>query len=311
MYLTTLYPKAPYRFDLMLDILSRFAHPTLDIVRDGAYWRALRFENGMALVRVTSQGTVDSPALDVHLAAETGNVDADVLLDTVKAILPIDLDKTRFYETARQDSALWGLVEPLIGLPQLRTASAFEALMQTVIEQQIAWVAAQKAQHWLVRWAGNCIEYDGATFYAFPTAEQIAKASVDDLIPLKITFKRMALMIELARQVVEGQLELEALRQQTAEAAYNYLLGIKGIGHWTAVVTLERAFGHLNHVAHNDVALQAAVNRFFYGGDGRIPAEQLKATFERYGEFGGIAAHYTLMRWVLERYSVNGQNGSY
>jgi len=303
-YLTPLYPTPPYNFPLLLDVLSRFAHPTVDVARDGAYWRALRSGDGLALVRVTSQGTVESPVLDVHLIAEVGAIDHAALIADLSHILHIEAGRADFVALARGGERLWGVVEPLVGLPEWRTATIFEALMQTIIEQQIAWVTAQRAQRWLVEWAGDCILYAGASHYTFPTPAAIALATVDDLKPLKITFKRMALMIDLAGRIENGTFDLESLRANTPEAAYQHLLTVKGIGHWTAAVTLERAFGHKNWVAHNDVVLQAATNRYFYGGTGRIPGQQVVDTFAPYGKYAGLAAHYTMIRWVLHQYPV-------
>ena len=40
----TLSPQAPYNFPLVLDILRRYAHPTLDHVRENAYWRTLHID---------------------------------------------------------------------------------------------------------------------------------------------------------------------------------------------------------------------------------------------------------------------------
>ncbi|MBZ0281347.1 MAG: hypothetical protein K8L97_11450 [Anaerolineae bacterium] len=293
----TLQPAQPYNFALLLDILSRFAYPTLDYARDGAYWRVLRVGGTLVLVRVTAGENGD---LNIHsVGADTQN--KTPVIDALTRVLPLDINRAGFEQTARADAQLWSVVEPLIGLPEWRTASLWEGLAQAIIEQQIAWVAAQKAQHWLVEWAGNCIEHEGHRYYAFPTPAQIAAATVEDLKPLKITFKRMALLIEVAQQVENGVLDLESLRDVEADTAYQRLLSIKGIGHWTAAVALGRAFGH-GYVTHNDVALQAAVNRYFYGGTGRIPAEQLIATFAPYGEHAATAAHYTLMRWVLDMY---------
>lgn len=302
MLLTTLTPPAPYDFTLLLRLLERYAHPTLDIVHQGDYWRALTVNGAAALVRVTSRGTPAAPLLDVHLMAQTGAVDTLALRDHLSRILPAE-SAASFYAFARQDASLWPVIGPVFGLPDIRTASVFEALAQTIIEQQISWTTAQRAQRWLVEWAGNRILYDGMTFYTFPTAEQIAAASPDELKPLKITFKRINLLIEIARRVVSGELHLERLKQQSPDAAYAGLLQIKGIGHWTAVVTLGRACGYRG-VAHNDVALQAAVNRYFYGGAGRIPAALVAETFAHYGEFAGLAADHTLARWVLEQYPV-------
>jgi DNA-3-methyladenine glycosylase II len=304
LHLTTLNPQPPYRLSLLLDFLSRFAHPTLDIAHQGAYWRVLPCNDGLALLRVTARGTTRKPALDVHLAASAGHTPHDQLIDLIRHILPPHLDRSAFHDCAHSDGALWTVVEPLIGLPELRSATLYEALMQTIIEQQIAWVAAQRAQRWLIEWAGNFIDHDGYRFYAFPAPDQVASARVDDLIPLKITFKRMALLIDTSQQVASGQLELETLRHLPPEAAYQKLMSIKGIGHWTAAVALERAFGYDGWVAHNDVVLQAAANRYFYGGQGRIPAEQVMTTYARYGVFAGLAARYTMFRWVLEQYPI-------
>ncbi len=294
-------PTPPYNFAKMLAVLARF-HPVMDIVREGDYWRALHVGEQVALVRVRSQGTVDTPLLEVHLAA--GEADSALLLQKLRHILSADEDLTPFYARAMSDAALWETVAPLRGLRLIRAASVFEALIITIIEQQIALTAAQRAERWLVEWAGNAISYQNESYYAFPTRQQIAAAEVADLIPLKITFTRMQLLIDLAR----GELDLESLRTVGAAMAYERLLGLRGVGHWTAAWTLTRGLSGHYAVGDNDVALQAAANRYFYGQTGRTTSEVVSATFARYGEYAGLAAFYTLMRWVLDRYSPPSAN---
>ncbi|MBL8155098.1 MAG: DNA-3-methyladenine glycosylase 2 family protein, partial [Anaerolineae bacterium] len=92
------------------------------------------------------------------------------------------------------------------------------------------------------------------------------------------------------------------LRDLPSEEAYARLVALKGIGHWTAAVTLERAFGYAQWIPHNDVALQSAANRYLNGGTGRMAAEQVEAAFRQWGDYGGLAARYTLLRWVLDEY---------
>ncbi len=304
--LTTFYPTEPYNFALLLNILSRFAHPSVEIVRDGAYWRALSTAEGTALLKVKAHGTSNAPALAVHMVAQTGVIDRERVIQSLRHILHIEAARHDFIRIAQQDERLWEVVKSLVGMPEWRTATAFEALAKTIIEQQIAWVAALRAQKWLTEWAGERIDHNGSSFYAFPTRERIAAASIDDLKPLKITFKRMALLIDVAGQVTSGSLNLESLNTLPPDEAYKRLLAIKGIGHWTAVVTLERAFGHKNWVADNDVVLQAAANRYFHGGVGRLRPEQVVSTFAPYGAFAGLAAHYTMLRWVLDVYPPPG-----
>lgn len=301
MLIGSLGPRAPYDFAKMLDVMGRF-QPVMDVARDGEYWRALRVGAHLALVRVRSRGTVDDPALDVYRMAATGAVDNHVVLGKLRHLLSTDMDMNPFYAFARTDSPLWETVEPLRGLHFIRAESIFEALLTTIIEQQIALTAALRAQRWLVEWAGNGIAYNGETFYAFATPAQVAAAQVADLKPLKITFRRMQLLIDVAQQQASGQLDLESLRQGSAQAAYESLVRIRGVGHWTAAWTLTRGLGAYDAVGHNDVALQAAVNLYYYGQSGRATAQAVGDMFAGYGEYAGLAAFHTLMRWVFDRY---------
>jgi 3-methyladenine DNA glycosylase/8-oxoguanine DNA glycosylase len=95
---------------------------------------------------------------------------------------------------------------------------------------------------------------------------------------------------------------LEALRDQPTEIAYTGLMGLKGVGHWTAAWTLIRAQGQYHYVGSADVALRAAVNFYYHGLSGRADRALTDQTFAQYGAFDGLAAYYTLMRWAFERY---------
>ena len=303
----TLSPQAPYNFPLVLEILRRYAHPTLDHVHEDAYWRALHVNSdnahGLALIRVESLPNSDiSVALMATTLDVTDSIDDSALLAEVSHILGLDMNISPFYVYARTQPALWQVVAPLEGVRWLRTATTFEALCMTIIEQQIAWTAAQRAQRWLVEWGGHTLTHEGKPYFAFPTADQIANSTKEEFTPLKITFRRMRLLIHVAQSVVRGEIDLERLKQTTPQEAYSVLTGIKGIGHWTAAWTLARTQGSFAYVGYNDVALQAAVNHYFYGGTGKIPEAQVTETFARYGEYAGLAAHYTILRWVLDRY---------
>jgi DNA-3-methyladenine glycosylase II len=290
----TLNPTTPYSFNLFTNILSRYPQPSLFQVCDGAYLRTLRLNDETALVRVTAP---DNAML--HIEAITG--DAEAASAKIAHTLALDADISDFYAFSREHEALWRIVEPLQGLPLDRSESVYEALMFVIIEQHISWVNAQKAQRQLVEWANNTIEHAGQKHYVMPSPAQIANATIDDLKPLKITFKRMELMIELSKKIVSGELDLEALLHESPETMYTELLKIKGIGHWTASVVVSRAMGVFPYVAHNDVALQAAVSEYF-----GVPksAAALQTTFAQFGNYAGLAAHFTLMRWVLDKYPI-------
>ena len=142
--------------------------------------------------------------------------------------------------------------------------------------------------------------------YDFPTPAQLARATRSDLQPLKITNKRIDLIIETGAAVCRGELDLESIRYLPTDQAYERLLALKGVGPWTGTNVIGRACGVYPHVSHNDVALQAAVQRYCHAGGGLKGAGQVRDTLERYGGFAGMAGHFVLLRWVMDNYPVQG-----
>ncbi len=293
-------PTPPY--DFAHTIRAGSSLYIMGVVRENTYRRAIRIAGGVALIEASSSGTIDRPQVEVTVLAANREPDEAGVRTKVRRILNIGADLRPFYAFAQPDPVLWATVQKLYGLHSLQSDSLFEALVLTMIEQQIALKMAQTAERWLIGWAGDSVTYAGETYYAFPSAERIAALTVEELTPLKITFRRMQRIIDLAQAQVSGQLDLEALRDQPFEALYETLIGLNGVGHWTAAWTLVRARGVYPYVASSDVALQAAVNYYYFGLSGRADVQAVNETFARYGKFGGIAAYYTLMRWAFERY---------
>ncbi len=295
-----LVPPPPYDFSKLLALLRRFPCPSSFVLQGDSYIQPFRQGETLTLVRVRSEAD--------HLRIErlVGEADGDTLRRYFARLLGTRRDLRPFYAYAQTQPALWRVIEPLVGLPLYCTPDLYHALVYVIIEQHISWAAAQRAQLALVQWGGTFIDYGGIRHYTPPAPARLASASINDLRPLKITFKRMQLLIDLSRAVVDGSLNLAELAQQPPEEVYGALLAIKGVGHWTASVVVGRVFGVYPYVPQNDVGLQAAVAHFFRT---EKSAQATEDTFARYGEFAGLAAHFTLMRWVMEMYPQRSDEG--
>lgn len=286
-------PSYAYRFDLLLEFARRISFPARLVVRGDTLWR---FAAGQLL--------------SYHECADAIIVRGDSLSAeqvrrirlTSRRCLGLNQDQTEFYSFAGSDSDLWRVVEPLVGLPLFCSESVFEALVTLIIEQHIAWKSAMRSQRELLRRFGCCARAEEKTVCDFPSPARLARATQAQLKPLKITNKRIDSIIAIAAAERRGGLDLEGIRRLTTEQAYERLLAIKGVGHWTASNVIGRALGRYHYVSHNDVALQAAVRHYFHDGAGEKSAEQVKITLGRFGDFAGIAGHFTLLRWVLDRY---------
>lgn len=286
-------PSFQYRFDLLLDFVKRIAYPARMIAVDDLLWRYTAGKP-LAYEQADNSIVISGDSLDRGGEAELRKASAH--------ILGLDRDLSAFYDFARRDAPLWSVVEPLVGLPLFRTETAFEALITLIIEQHISWKTALRSQRTLMQQFGKGGGPECQKVYDFPAPASVAGASVQQLRALKITNRRSALIIDIARRVTDGELELERSGSLDLAAVYEQLMSIKGIGSWTAGNVIGRAFGRFPQVSQNDVALQAAVNHYFCADDEAKGAAQVSDTLGRYGEFAGLAGHFVLLRWVFDRY---------
>ncbi|MCY3780563.1 MAG: hypothetical protein OXG78_09670 [Chloroflexi bacterium] len=288
-------PRFQYRFDLLLDFARRIAHPARLIVNGDTLWR---FTAGYLLAyRQEGDAIIVSGKC---LPPE----DEERVIETSQHLLGLRRDLSGFYAAARADASLWPVVEPLVGLPIHCTETVFEALITLIIEQHITWKTALRSQRCLLRLFGRRAAIDGdRSVYDFPTPAQLASATREALQPLKITNKRIDLIIATAAAICRSELDLESIGDLPPKQAYEQLLELNGVGPWTATNVVGRAFGSYPFVSANDVALQAAVQRYFYAVKGDKGAAQVRDALERCGEHAGMAGHFVLLRWVMDNYA--------
>ncbi len=285
-------PPHRYRFELLLDFVRRIAHPARMIVRDNRLWRVTAgqlFSYRQAGGAIVIDGCHDT---------------AGRVSESSQRVLGIHHDLSEFYDFAAGDASLRPIIAPVSGFPLFCTETVFEALITLIIEQHITWKNALRGQQTLLRMLAEETATADECVYGFPSSGALAKMTRADLKPLKITNGRIDLIIRLAKEVAAGALDLEGLATMETQSAYDFLVSIKGVGHWTAANVLGRALGRYPFVSHNDVALQAAVCHYF-DFDSRLKSATLvNDTLLRYGEFAGLVGHFLILRWVLDRYPV-------
>ncbi|MCK6579236.1 MAG: hypothetical protein L6Q98_14150 [Anaerolineae bacterium] len=296
-------PPPPYDFTHST-AAARFLYAAARHMPDGTLRRLVRVGERLALLECRDIGQIESPIIAARVLAAEGEIDPALLEEKARAVINARVDLHAFYQ-AHDDPPLRQTTVRLRGLRALGADTLFEALALTMIEQQITLKMAQTAERWLMSWAGGWLDYEGERYYTFPTPERLANATVDDLAPMKITRVRMRRLIALAQQITTAGGSFEALRQEDAETLYPRLRVIGGVGHWTAAWAMIRGIGHYAYLGNADVALRAAVNHYYFGLPGRIDRDRMDAIFARYGEYGGLAAFYVLMRWAFERYSTS------
>ena len=255
---------------------GRLFEPLLDHFEYGEYRRAADLNGQPVLYAVreikpslTKTGRGARPgkgraALDLRvLAGPRDETTESTLAELVQRQFSTRLDLAPFYRLAACDRVLSRLVQHFRGMRIPQAPTVYETLICAILEQQVNLTFAHQVKKALIRAYGLATEFEGRTYRTFPEPVRLALAAPSDLRVLQISGPKARYIIALSRAVLDGRLDLEALRDVEPSQAAERLLREKGVGPWTAHYVGLRALGHLDCLPAADVGLQKVIQRFY------------------------------------------------
>ena len=232
----TLDPLPPFDFDLSAQIFSN-GDGRVQRYEDGVFSQTVRLGGAPALIRVTSQGTVDHPRLLVQVEPEDEDAftkedrekDRADIEAVVVRLFNLNLDLLPFYEAVKSDRIMLQITRRLWGLHSPSTATVFEALVDSIIEQQISLKAAWSMQRRLIEAFGGALNLQGRTYFAYPVPEKLAAASIEQLRACGLSGRKAEYVQGVAKLVQDG-LDLESFRSWGEQEIIEELSRIRGVG---------------------------------------------------------------------------------
>lgn len=291
----TIVPDAPFRLDLTVWALRRRAQNAIDRWQAPTYERTLSVHREAATLSVTQRGTCDAPRLSVSLAAMRQDRSAQALAcDAADSLLGLDIDMSAFTAAVAQDSLLGPLVVRLRGLRPPRFPTAFEALVNGVACQQLSLSVGIHLLNRLTAAHGLSVGDDPAAARAFPEPEQIAVLEPHDLRCHGFSIAKARTVVEIARAIVDGDLDLEGLHRLDDATAVEHLTSLRGIGRWTAEYVLLRGLGRLHVFPGDDVGAHNKLRRLF-GIDAPLDYDSVRRLIARWDPYGGLVYFHLLL----------------
>jgi DNA-3-methyladenine glycosylase II len=289
-------PIKPFNFELSTRIFSD-GDEKIRSHKKGKYRQLLRTTDNLILITITSSGTVDKPELSVDLDSDKtiSDEDRELVRKTVITIFNLDFDLKPFYEEVKNDAVMEKLIKKLKGLNSPTTATVFEALVSSIIEQQISLKAAHSIEHRMIKTFGDQLKVENQTYYAFPTPQKLASLTKDQLRECGLSFRKAEYIVDLSNQIVEGKLDLERLKDyQDVNEIIPELSKIRGVGVWTGELTILRGMHRLEAFPADDIGLRRAVSHY-YCNDKRISAEKAREIAAKWGKWKGLAGFYLIV----------------
>ncbi|MDR7076208.1 DNA-3-methyladenine glycosylase II [Neobacillus niacini] len=218
--------------------------------------------------------------------------DREEVVRYIREWFDFDRDLTPFYEMAKADPLLKGPIQEFSGLRLIGVPDLFEALCWGILGQQINLAFAYTLKRQFVEKFGDSIEWNGKKYWIFPSFEQIAKLTPEDLTDIKMTFKKSEYIIGIAQLMVSGELSKEKLlRMGSLNEAEKSLVKIRGIGPWTANYVLMRCLRYTSAFPIDDVGLHNAI-KHLTGSDKKPVREELFNLSLRWEKWQAYATFY-------------------
>ena len=210
----------------------------------------------------------------------------------VKWMLGLDQDLSEFYLAARNEPSLAHVEERRQGRI-LRSPTLFEDVIKTILTTNTLWAATIRMNKNVVDQFGSALAKDPSR-HAFPNPEQLAMTSIEILRSSTRLGYRAPYILELAKRVASGDLDLEAYKTTdlpTPELR-KHLLGIKGVGSYAAA-NLLMILGRYDYLPVDSWAMRMVSQEWYQGEP--IGRAEVENAFERWGKWKGLA--YWFWNW--------------
>jgi DNA-3-methyladenine glycosylase II len=284
MVTTTLTVHGPY--DLALSLKAR-ASFSPEPEEDSSVLRlAVRIDRKPVLMEVRQESS--QPA--VLQVFSSDDVPPERLQEQAGWVVLADLDLGPFYRITKNHPMLGHVATRFQGMKPIRPATLFEMAIDAVIEQQISLIASRRIRARVVERFGE----RRSDLWIFPGPESLAQASIEELRACGLSGRKAEYINGLARSIVDGSFDLDALKGMSDDAVRSAISVIRGFGRWSADYILIRGLGRPDAVPADDLAVRTIIGKYL-GDGGRMTAEQVEQALMPFVPYRGIAVFYLLV----------------
>ncbi len=297
----TLKPTAPLNFDLTAQIFSS-GDKQIRAYTNGLFHQVLRLNGNLVLIEIASSGSLEQPKLTVALKSN-GPItaqDKKTAEETVRFILNLDFDLCSFYKDVEKEPVMCSIVQQLYGLKNPTTPTVFESLVDSIVEQQISIKVAHTIEQRLAKKFGETLTVEGDTYFIYPTPKNIADASVSEIQKVGLSVHKAEYIQNAAKLIANGDLDLEKMKtEENPQRIIAELDEIRGIGVWTAELTMLRGLQRLDALPADDFGIRRVISRYYCGGK-PLKSVEAREIAKLWGRWKGLAAFYLIIAEVKD-----------
>lgn len=254
----------PFRLDYAVWTLRRRAHNEVDRFDGERYQRVLNLAGGPTEVTVR-QDPAGAPTLVAELRGPTAATDpaaVPALGPVLDRLLGLSVDLRGFYSIAARDTRLNSLAARFRGMRPPCFPTVFEAVVNAVACQQLSLDVGIHLLNRVARRFGPAVP-GPVPRYGFPAPDRLAAADPAELRGMGFSTAKARTIITVSERIMAGMLDLEALHDASDDRAMSTLLGLPGIGRWSAEYVMLRGLARYHVLPGDDVGARNNLRRRF------------------------------------------------
>ncbi len=258
--------------------------------------RVLHLPDGLIVRCVISAADERATALEVQVTGveRLSRTQTDAITRMLRRCLDMDRDLTDLYALIHNHPRLaW--IENLGAGRLLSSPTVWEDLVKTLMTTNTTWAMTIQMVTRIAA-LGDPVAGGG---HAFPTPQQLAALSLDELSGAVRAGYRNAYLYELATRIASGELEVESWRDADLPSAelLRRIKALKGFGDYAAG-NLLRLLGHFDRLA-TDTVCRAVYQERINGGIAAQHDREIAAYYEPFGRWRGLVQWMDVMELTL------------
>jgi DNA-3-methyladenine glycosylase II len=289
-------PPAPFRLDLTAWALRRQAHNAVDRWdASSTYARVMCLGGRPVPLSVCQHGGPDTPRLAVLLGGTSADERTEALArGALDSLLGLSVDLSAFVAMATADAVIGPLAERMHGLKPPRFPTVFEALVNGVACQQLSLAVGIHLVNRITASHGAAAYDQPHEARAFPEPSALAGLPLQALKRHGLSATKSRTIVEAARAIAAGDLDVEALHRLDDGAAVDRLTSLFGIGRWTAEYILLRGLGRLHVFPGDDVGARNKLKRVLQL-DAPLDYDAVGRLVARWHPYAGVVYFHLLL----------------
>ncbi len=237
---------------------------------------------GIAKGRVIFVSLLDNGDVEIE------NTTKEDFLNIWQDYFDFNTDYKQIKNTLYADETLKKAIDFGYGI-RILNQDVFECIISFIISTQNSIPRIKKIIAKMSNMFGSEIEYNGKKYYAFPTVDELANLTEEDLAPLKVGY-RAKYIIDAVQKIKNNEVDINSLFDLDTKGARCELLKIKGVGPKVADCIL--LFSLKKHDAFPIDVWIGRIMRNLYVGEDASMKEILEFSTQKFSSLAGFAQQY-------------------